>query len=704
VNFGTGGWLSVGQNNGTSAFDGPMTGVGYAPGYTLGKTGAGTFTLNGNATFSAGITHVYAGKLIVNGSLASAVTVDSTAALGGGGTVGALTANGTISPGASPGRLSCGNVTFGASSSLAIELNGNTVGSGYDQLNVGGSVNLTGAALPPLTVGFLPAEGDQFIIVNNDGSDAITNTFDGLAEGAVVSDGTGKFNFRVSYLGGSGNDVVLTMTNRALEAGDAVVWSGNGNGAVETNECNLLNLELRNITLSPVSGLQATLRSLSPGVAVVQPYSRYPNIPVLSTRTNESFFQLTTLPGFTCGAKVDLELQVATTSHGNLKVPFSLPSGVAGSAVRFNNNVTTAIPDGGFVDKTFAVSGITTPLKKVVVSLHITHTADSDLDIWLIGPDGTTVNLSSDNGGTGDDYGTDCADAFRTTFDSSAATSITAGSAPFAGLFRPEQSLAAFNEKSGAEANGTWTLRIADDTAGAVGSIRCCSLILHPTDCSPGSGICELCPDVTIKSYTGPTTPQQSQYFQANGVVSSCGAVKACPPAAAGVFPAESFTFQNGPADACITVDASNQSPSGSLVAAAYLGSFNPAGSLCVNYLGDAGYYINASHPSQSFSFNVPANAVFILNVVTDAGGIPYTLAVSGGNCRPLLNITRTGASNLELDWTTAAPAYRLEGASPLVGGAWTEIPPVPPVVVEGKFKVTETMSPTNYFYRLHKP
>ena len=40
--------------------------------------GCGTFTLNGNASFSAGITHVYdSGKLIVNGSLGSAVTVDS---------------------------------------------------------------------------------------------------------------------------------------------------------------------------------------------------------------------------------------------------------------------------------------------------------------------------------------------------------------------------------------------------------------------------------------------------------------------------------------------------------------------------------------------------------------------------------------------------------------------------------------------------
>jgi len=402
---------------------------------------------------------------------------------------------------------------------------------------------------------------------------------------------------------------------------------------------------------------------------------------------------------------VDLELQVGTTSHGTLKVPFSLPSGVAGSAVRYNNNVTTTIPDGGFVDKTFTVSGITTPLKKVVVSLHITHTADSDLDLSLIGPDGTTVNLSSDNGGTNDDYGTDCGDdRERTTFDSAAATSILAGTAPFVGSYRPEQSLAAFNEKSGAAVNGTWTLRIADDTAGAVGSIRCCSLILYPTTCTPGSGICELCPDVTIKSYTGPATPLQSGYLQANGTASSCGSLKPCPATGVGSYPAENFTFLNGPADACITVIASHQNPSGSLVAAAYLGSFNPAGDKCINYLADGGYYVNVSHPSQAFSFNVPANAVFVINVVTDIGGMPYTLSVSGGNCRPVLNIAQAGPSNVELDWTTAAPGYRLEGTNQLNGVPWVPIPPYPPVVVGGKFTVTNAVANTNFFYRLHKP
>ena len=128
---------------------------------------------------------------------------------------------------------------------------------------------------------------------------------------------------------------------------------------------------------------------------------------------------------------------------------------------------------------------------------------------------------------------------------------------------------------------------------------------------------------------------------------------------------------------------------SGSLVAAAYLGSFDPAGDICINYLADAGYFVNASHPSQSFSFNVSANAVFVVNVLTDAGGMPYTLAVSGGNCRPVLNVTRAGASNVKLDWTTAAPGYHLEGANHLNGVPWVVIPPNPPVVVDSKFTVT---------------
>src|SRR2546423_10576371 len=106
----------------------------------------------------------------------------------------------------------------------------------------------------------------------------------------------------------------------------------------------------------------------------------------------------------------------------------------------------------------------------MVVSLHLSHTSDDNLDISLVGPDNTVVDLSSDNGGTSDDYGTSCADADRTTFSDAAGVGITSGTAPFPGNFRPEQPLSVYRGKFGSDVNGTWRLRIADDTAGRVGA------------------------------------------------------------------------------------------------------------------------------------------------------------------------------------------------------------------------------------------
>src|SRR2546430_4143830 len=42
----------------------------------------------------------------------------------------------------------------------------------YDQINIAGTVNLSGATLSGV-VGFAPAAGTTFIIINNDGSDAV---------------------------------------------------------------------------------------------------------------------------------------------------------------------------------------------------------------------------------------------------------------------------------------------------------------------------------------------------------------------------------------------------------------------------------------------------------------------------------------------------------------------------------------------------
>ncbi|HEV8589467.1 MAG TPA: autotransporter-associated beta strand repeat-containing protein [Pyrinomonadaceae bacterium] len=177
------------------------------------KTGTGTTTLSAANTYT-GLTTVTVGTLLVNGSLASGTTASlNGGTLGGTGTVRTVTATangGVLSPGSptgSPGILNAGNTTLNSASTYLVQLNGTTAGTGYDQLNVTGTVNLTDSTLS-CTVGFAAAIGNTFTIINNDGSDAVTGTFSGLAEGARVT--LSGQDFTISYVGGTGNDVVLT--------------------------------------------------------------------------------------------------------------------------------------------------------------------------------------------------------------------------------------------------------------------------------------------------------------------------------------------------------------------------------------------------------------------------------------------------------------------------------------------------------------
>ncbi|MFO0797558.1 MAG: LamG-like jellyroll fold domain-containing protein [Gemmataceae bacterium] len=202
--------LTVGGNNGSSTFDGTLTnGSGTL---ALIKTGNGTFTLT-NANTYTGTTTVSVGRLNVNGSTAagSAVTVNG-GTLGGTGTVGGTVAmsSGTVAPGTSPGVLNSGSVTF-TGGTFQVEVNGTTVGTQYDQLNVTGAVALgagtTALSLPTPTI----AAGATYTIINNDGTDNVTGYFTGLPEGAFV--GTfGSTNVYITYAGGTNNNDVQLLT------------------------------------------------------------------------------------------------------------------------------------------------------------------------------------------------------------------------------------------------------------------------------------------------------------------------------------------------------------------------------------------------------------------------------------------------------------------------------------------------------------
>ena len=156
---------------------------------------------------------VSGGLLQVESKLASQIIAKAGGTLAGTGTVQDVTvlAEGRLSPGdAGAGTLHAGSVVFGTSSVFAVELGGLS-----DRLDVSGGVTIAAGArlevslldsfVPrPLSMGVL-----EYVIVDNDGADAVQGTFSGLADGAVIV--LGGRTFTVDYRGGDGNDISLWL-------------------------------------------------------------------------------------------------------------------------------------------------------------------------------------------------------------------------------------------------------------------------------------------------------------------------------------------------------------------------------------------------------------------------------------------------------------------------------------------------------------
>ena len=159
-----------------------------------------------------------------------------------------------------------------------------------------------------------------------------------------------------------------------------------------------------------------------------------------------------------CSAMCQLELScavgqvavVTTSADAKLLLPDTTPAGVTS---------TITVAGAGMVAKAF------------VLINALGHTFDSDVDLTLIAPNAMTVELSTDNGSSGDDFlGTIFADAATRAIVAEAANSAAP---PFRGMWKPEGMLSAVNGQPGA---GTWTLQLVDDAAGDSGALRTWSI------------------------------------------------------------------------------------------------------------------------------------------------------------------------------------------------------------------------------------
>jgi subtilisin-like proprotein convertase family protein len=105
--------------------------------------------------------------------------------------------------------------------------------------------------------------------------------------------------------------------------------------------------------------------------------------------------------------------------------------------------------------------GVDYVIKKVTIDIN--HTFTADLDIFIEAPDGTTLELTTDNGLSSNDF-------TNTRFQDGGAD-ITLDEGPFSFVYEPEGGTFAstFNN---VDVNGDWTLQVSDDFFGDEGTLN----------------------------------------------------------------------------------------------------------------------------------------------------------------------------------------------------------------------------------------
>lgn len=155
----------------------------------------------------------------LNGSR-GAIFVNTGGVLNGTGTAAYLSVSGIVAPGHSPGTLTVlnsFNLGYGGTYQAEIKDVNN-----YDKLSVGkdyaaafNAVQLDPESNLALSLydGWKINQGDTFTIIDNLSSTPVGGTFKGLPEGAKID--INDMTFQISYVGGDGNDVVLTALKTA---------------------------------------------------------------------------------------------------------------------------------------------------------------------------------------------------------------------------------------------------------------------------------------------------------------------------------------------------------------------------------------------------------------------------------------------------------------------------------------------------------
>ncbi|MDG1731093.1 MAG: BspA family leucine-rich repeat surface protein, partial [Algibacter sp.] len=196
------------------------------------------------------------GDFSTNGSstvVATEANFNDNATLSGDGSLSGdinMNANSNLDPGNSPGALTInGNLTLDNNNN-DFEVNGIIPGTDHDQVIVNGTVTIIAGTTLNLIGGYTNNNGDEIVLIANDGTDAITGVFDNLAEGATVT--IGDYNGTITYVGGDGNDFVLVGSSLGISLQPKVYLQGAKINPISGEE-NLMRDDLREQGLIPTT-------------------------------------------------------------------------------------------------------------------------------------------------------------------------------------------------------------------------------------------------------------------------------------------------------------------------------------------------------------------------------------------------------------------------------------------------------------------
>ena len=112
-----------------------------------------------------------------------------------------------------------------------------------------------------------------------------------------------------------------------------------GNGVIEPNECNDLNVTLDNTGTLAATAISTTLATSTPGVTITQANSAYGNIAAGASGPNLTPFKVGTSAAVACGTTINLTQTVNFTGGTSpVSIPITLAVGTPVSTVLFSEN------------------------------------------------------------------------------------------------------------------------------------------------------------------------------------------------------------------------------------------------------------------------------------------------------------------------------------------------------------------------------